>query len=72
MALYTFQVKKLLQQLCHDQVGWNETAPGKIVKEWQKQPDVINLVGLGSYRNFGFFTFLMPQRKDMVNLALSE
>ena len=29
-------------------------------------------MGLGSYRNFGFFTFLMPQRKDMVNLALSE
>ena len=26
---------KLLQQLCHDEAGWDETAPDKVVKEWQ-------------------------------------
>ena len=32
---YTLKEKKLLQQLCQDEVGWDETAPDEIVKEWQ-------------------------------------
>ena len=32
---YTLKGKKILQQLCHDEVGWDETAPEKIVKKWQ-------------------------------------
>ena len=33
VAPYTLMGKKLLQQLCQDQVGWDETAPDKTVKE---------------------------------------
>ena len=33
VAPYTLKEKKLLQQLCQDEVGWDETAPDKIVKE---------------------------------------
>ena len=32
---YTLKGKKLLQQLCQDEVGLDETAPDKIAKEWQ-------------------------------------
>ena len=35
VAPYTLKGKKLLQQLCQDEVGWDETAPDKVVKEWQ-------------------------------------
>ena len=35
VAPYTLKGKKLLQQLCQAEVGWDETATGKIVKEWQ-------------------------------------
>ena len=35
VAPYTLKGKKLLQQLYQDEVGWDETAPDKIVKEWQ-------------------------------------
>ena len=35
VAPYTLKGKKLLQQLCRDDFGWDETAPDKIVKEWQ-------------------------------------
>ena len=35
VAPYTMKGKKLLQQLCQDEVGWDEAAPDKIVKKWQ-------------------------------------
>ena len=35
VAPYTVKGKKLLQQLCQDKVGWDETTLNKIVKEWQ-------------------------------------
>ena len=35
VAPYTLKGKKLLQQLCPNEFGWDETAPDKIVKEWQ-------------------------------------
>ena len=35
MAPYTLKGKKLLQQLYQNEVGWDETAQDKIIKEWQ-------------------------------------
>ena len=56
VAPYTLKGKKLPQQLCQDEVGWDETAPEKTNKERQircktlnimKKPNVVNPVGLG-------------------------
>ena len=33
VAPYTLKGKKLPQKLCQDEVGCDETAPGKIIKE---------------------------------------
>ena len=79
VARYTLKGKKLLQQLCRDEFGWEETAPDKIVKEWQMWCNTLQNLntyevtrcykscGFGKVKEFWIhhFSDAFLQRKDM-------